>query len=71
MKMTVHNLMEVKALIKESYARGAEMGFNKVQWNKHTGEPICISHIRDTEFELTLSSEEMVDGYRHLTIEVL
>lgn len=69
--MRVHNLNEVKALIKESYSSGMEMDFQKTQWNTHDGKFICTSDIRDTEFELTVVDTDLLDGYRSVTIEVV
>jgi hypothetical protein len=53
-KMTVHNLMEAKVLIKESYARGEENDFYGTRWESHMGEFVCISYTKLTDFELVL-----------------
>ncbi len=64
-KMRVHNLMEVKALIKEAYGRGSEAEYHGTVWNTHEGQLICVSFIHDTEFELQMEDKSS------LTIEVL
>lgn len=53
-KQTAHNLNEVKALIKESFSRGDEEAYQGTEWIAHTGERLCRSKIRLTEFELEL-----------------
>jgi hypothetical protein len=53
-KQTAHNLLEVKVLIKEAFARGDEEKFNGTVWTSHNGEKICISKIELTEYELVL-----------------
>jgi hypothetical protein len=63
-KMRVHNLMEVKALIKESFGHGSELQFHGTVWNTHEGQLICVSFIRDVEFELQMPDRSS------LTIEV-
>lgn len=63
--MAVHNLMETKALLKEAYARGDELVFHGTVWKTHAGETICVSLIRDVEFELQMPDKSS------LTIEVL
>jgi hypothetical protein len=70
-KMAVHNLMEVKALIKESFARGEEHIYEGTLWYKHNGGYIAKSFIRNTEFELVVEDVESLDGYRSVTVEVL
>lgn len=69
-KMTVHNLMEIKALIKESFARGEEYEFDKTKWFTHAGKYIAKSFVRDVEFELVVEDIESLDGYRSVTVEV-
>jgi propanediol utilization protein len=69
-KMTVHNLMEVKALIKESFAQGAEHEFNETKWFSHAGQYICKSFVRDVEFELVVEDIQSLDGFRSVTVEV-
>ena len=64
-KMRVHNLTETKALVKEAFAKGSELEFHGTVWNTHEGELICVSFIRDVEFEL-----EMPDR-SSLIVEVL
>lgn len=61
----VHNLMEVKALIKEAYARGSEHELHNVTWLSHAGEYLCRSLVSLTEFELILPNNDS------LIIEVL
>ncbi len=70
-KMTVHNLMEVKALVKESYSRGNELSYNGTEWFTHAGTRIGKSFTRDTEFEIVVEDIESLDGYRSVTVEVL
>jgi hypothetical protein len=70
-KQTVHNLNEVKALIKESFSRGDELTFDGTKWFKHDGQYLCKSFIRDTEFELTVEDVDTLDGYRSVIVEVL
>lgn len=65
LRLNVHNIAEVKALIKESFARGDEYQFDGAHWLTHAGEPICQSVVRHTEFELVLTDRSS------LTIEVL
>lgn len=65
LKMRVHNLNEVKALIKEAYSHGNEIEFDAVPWESHTGEKLCTSLIRFTDFELILPDRSSV------TVEVL
>lgn len=64
-KMTAHNLMEVKALIKEAFACGMELNFDGTRWFSHSGEFICLSSIDHTDFTLHLDTKESV------TVEVL
>jgi len=71
MKMMVHNLMEAKALIKESYSSGNEMSFNEAKWFKHDGTYIGKSFISYTEFEIVVEDTDSLDGYRSVTVEVL
>jgi hypothetical protein len=70
-KMAVHNLMEAKALIKESYARGEEYIYEGTLWYKHNGGYIAKSFVRDVEFELVVEDTDSLDGYRSVTVEVL
>lgn len=70
-KNTVHNLIEVRALIRESYQNGRELEFNKTKWYSHSGKFLCTSTIFDTEFELTVEDIDSLDGYRSVTCEVL
>jgi hypothetical protein len=70
-KMTVHNLMEIKALIKESFARGEEFIYENTQWFSHSGKYLAKSFVRTTEFELVVEDVESLDGYRSVTVEVL
>jgi hypothetical protein len=67
MKINVHNLNEVKALIKEAFANGTEGEYQDATWFTHKDELICKSKINFTEFELILSKE---DGGGSLTIEM-
>lgn len=64
-KMTVHNLMEVKALIKEHYQSGSEMDYEDTRWFTHDGEFLCQSSIFDTDFCLYLPDKSS------LLVEVL
>lgn len=68
--MRVHNLMEVKALIKESYSHGTELVFDKTTWLSHNETHICVSRVRDTEFELIVEDTQSLDGYRSVTMEI-
>ncbi len=61
----VHNLNEVRALVKESYARGMEEAFDGATWIAHTGGEICKTAIRFTEFDLVMPDRSS------LTVEVL
>ncbi|MBA3955019.1 hypothetical protein H0X48_06905 [Candidatus Dependentiae bacterium] len=70
MKMRAHNLMEVKALIKGAYQSGSEAEYERATWSKHDGTFLCTSHIRDTEFELTIEYTQAIDGYTSVTCEV-
>ena len=70
MKNTAHNLMEVKALVKEAYQSGNEMRHNLTKWFSHSGKYICQSIIRDTEFDLFVEDVEVLNGYRSVTVEV-
>lgn len=70
-KMTVHNLMEIKALIKEAFAFGMELNFENTQWYSHSGKYLAKSFIRDVEFELVVEDVDSLDGYRSVTVEVL
>ena len=54
MKMTVHNITEVKALIKESINSGDVEKFNGAQWFSHNGEYICRSFTSFEMFHLEL-----------------
>ena len=69
-KQTVHNLMEVKALIKEAFSHGNEMSYNHSTWFSHNYEWLCKSFIRDTEFELVVSNVDTLGGYRSVICEV-
>jgi len=64
-KQTVHNLMEAKVLIKESYARGEEQMYDGTRWYTHQGAFICLSNTFLTEFTLHLDTKDS------LTVEVL
>ena len=64
-KMTVHNIMEVKALIKEEYAKGNEANFNGTGWYDHSGNYLCTSHIDDVDFKLDLEDRST------LTVDVI
>lgn len=64
-KQYVHNLNEVKALVKEAYAPGREDMYQGTLWYSHTGEFICRSKISDIDFELVLENRDS------LTIDVL
>lgn len=64
-KMRVHNLMEAKALLKEAYAKGSELEFHGTVWRTHDDQLICVSFIRDVEFELEMPDKSTV------TVEVL
>lgn len=70
MKMQVHNLMEVKALVKEAFQRGDESQFDKQKWAKHDGTFLCTSFVRDTEFELVVEDTDALEGYRSVICEV-
>ena len=70
-KMTAHNLMEVKALIKEAFACGMELNCDGTRWFSHSGEYLAQSFIRNTEFELVVEDVDSLDGYRSVTVEVL
>ena len=69
--MRVHNIMEAKALIKESYAQGAEHEFEGTEWYTHDGKYIAKSFVRDVEFELVVEDTDTLDGYKSITMEVL
>lgn len=69
-KMAVHNLMEAKVLIKESYARGEEFIYEGTEWFSHKGNYIAKSFVRDVEFELVAEDTESLDGYRSVIVEV-
>ncbi len=52
-KQTAHNELEVKTLIKESFAQGTEDKYHGTKWFKHdSGDFICESEIELTEFVL-------------------
>ncbi len=53
-KQTVHNLNEVKALIKEAFARGDEWRYEGTEWFSHDGEKLCKSIIHAIEAELVM-----------------
>ena len=63
-KMTVHNLNEVKALIKESFSVGDESQYDYTVWYSHSGELLCTSKMDHTDFELVLEDRSSI------TIEV-
>ena len=64
-KMTVHNLMEVKALIKESFVVGDENEFDGTRWFTHANQFLCLSSVDLTEFTLHLDTRDSV------TVDVL
>lgn len=69
-KQTAHNLFEIKALIKESFAKGEELAYEKTKWYSHSGNYLAKSFIRNTEFELVVEDTDSLDGYRSVTVEV-
>lgn len=70
-KMRVHNIMEIKALIKTSFALGSEHEFEGTKWYTHDGKYIAKSFVRDVEFELVVEDTDTLDGYKSITMEVL
>lgn len=71
-KIGVHNLNEIKALIKEAYVNANEYAYHEAVWISHrTGEQIARSFIRDTEFEIVVEDVDSLDGYRSVIVEVL
>lgn len=69
-KHAVHNLNEIKALIKEAYSSGSEHEFDKTDWYTHDGKYLAKSLIRNTEFELVVEDTDALEGYRSVTVEV-
>lgn len=51
-KETVHNLLEAKALIKESFSRGDEEKYNGTEFFTHKGEKLFKCIIKDVEYEM-------------------
>lgn len=71
LKIGVHNISEIKALIKEAYASGNELAYHEAVWtNRRTGERIAKSFISDTEFELVVEDVQYLDGYKSVLVEV-
>lgn len=54
-KEYVHNHIEGKILIKDSYRHGDEEKYNGCQFYKHNGEFLFTAKIRLTEFEMDQS----------------
>lgn len=71
MKQTVHNVTEIKALVKEAYMKATELDLHKAKWFSHDGKFLATSHIRDTEFELVVEDVNSLDGYRSVIVEVI
>lgn len=69
-KQTVHNIAEIKALVKESYAQGAELKFDQTEWYSHSGKRLAKTHVYDTEFEVVVEDVESLDGYRSIIIDM-
>lgn len=55
--MTVHNILEAKALLKESYKRGEEIDFHMTEWTTHGGMFLFISHIYDNHYFMVNADE--------------
>lgn len=70
LKFTAHNLIEVKALIREAYSNGNEQEFHNRAWFTHDNEYFAKSFVRDTEFELVVEDVDSLDGYRSVIVEV-
>lgn len=61
-KMRVHNEMEVRALIKESFSQGDEDQFNGTVWYTHADVKICTSKVSLVEFELIFDDHSVTVG---------
>lgn len=71
LKISVHNISEIKALIKEAYARGEECSYHEATWISHrTGGRIAKSFIGNTEFEIVVEDVDSLDGYKSVFVEV-
>lgn len=58
-KIFVHNELEARALIKESYSRGSELEYQDTLWLTHNGNKLFTLDIGDVEFTMNKDRESI------------
>lgn len=57
--MTASSVIELKQRIIDSYHKGEQDQYNGVEWTDHEGNPLCVTHIREYEFDITLENGQI------------